>query len=605
MKGFTPHLKTDGIKNTEGNRFLDAGFTLVETLIGIVIFMIISTAIYVSYSSLLDTFSIARTRSAAIAVLESEIEIARNIPYPDVGLKGGAPSGNLAPEKTVSFGGASFLVKTSVKNIDDVFDGILGGSPADAIPADYKLVEIEVSCASSCRMSPVKMTTTVAPKNLEKATKNGSLFVTALNASGEPVGGANVSIADSSLNPAININDTTNSSGSLNFVDIATSSAGYRITITKSGYSTDRTYPVGGAGNPNPTKPDAMVKEQELTKVSFAVDLLSILNFKAQDQLCRPLAGIDFKQTGEKLIGVNPDTPKYSVVHQTDSAGLKSVASLEWDTYGFSNQDADYEVSGSSPWDSVVVDPAGTSETTWLMESKKPFALLVTVIDEDDQLVDDASVRLTKSGFDQTKITGRKFFSETDWSNGNYTSKTDSVNTDSLIGEITLGQIGGKYATASQELISKTIDFGKTDTVFYNLFWNPTAQPPQTGADSLKFQIATNNDNATWNFIGPNGTTSTYYTSSGTAVHSGNNGKRYLRYKIFLQTANDQFTPKLEDLKIEFKSSCIPSGQVYFDSLIAGTYTITAEKSGYDTFSDDAVSILESWQGYEAILTIP
>ena len=584
---------------------MNRGFTLIETLIGIAVFMIISTAIYSSYSSLLDIFSIARTRSAAIAVLESEIEIARNMPYPDVGLKGGAPSGNLKPEKTVSFGGASFLVRTSVQNIDDAFDGVFGGSPADAIPADYKLVEIEVSCASSCRMAPITMTTTVAPKNLEKATKNGSLFITVLNASGQLVSGANVSIVDSSLSPPININDTTNVSGSLNFVDIATSSAGYRITVTKSGYSTDRTHLVGGAGNPNPIKPDAIVREQELTKVSFAVDLLSALNFRAQDQLCQPLAGIDFKQTGEKLIGVNPDVPKYSAVYQTDSAGLKSLTNLEWDTYSFANQDTDYELSGSSPWDSLVVDPAGTSETTWLMEPKKPSALLVTVVDEDNQPVDDASVRLTQSGFDQTKITGRRIFLETDWSNINYASKTDYVNTDNPTGEITLGQIGGKYATASQELISKTIDFGKIDTVFYNLSWNPVAQPAQAGTNSLKFQIAANNDNATWNFTGPNGTSSTHYISSETALHSSNNGKRYMRYKVFLQTTNDQFTPKLEDLKIEFKSSCIPSGQVYFDSLTAGTYTITADKGGYDAFIDDAVSISASWQEYEAILIVP
>lgn len=582
---------------------MNKGFTLIETLIAVAIFMVVGFAIYSSYSTVLDIVIRSRFRSTAISILENEIEMIRNIPYPDVGVQGGAPSGNLQSEKTVTIGSTVFVVKTTVRNIDDSFDGTLEGNPNDTVPADYKLVELEASC--DCPgFTPVTMTTTAAPKNLEKPTKNGSLFINVFDASGAPFSGVNVSIVDNSLNPPININDVTNSSGSLNFVDIATSSAGYRITATKSGYSFDRTYLMGGAGNPNPTKPDAIVNEQELTKISFAVDRVSSLDFRTRDQMCKVVPNIDFQQTGEKLIGTNPDVFKYSVSGQTDVNGQKTVNNLEWDTYGFTNLDSDYDLAGSLPILPLVIDPNTAVTLTWLMEQKNPSTILVTVSDEDENAVNDASVQLVGPGFDQTKLSGRRDFFQTDWSNNQYTSKTDKVETDNPSGQLTIQQVNGKYATASQELISSTIDFGVSDTTFYALSWNPTAQPPQAGTDPLKFQIAANNDNATWNFVGPNGNSSSYYTVSGTQLHSSHNGKRYLRYKVFVKTDNDQFTPRLDDLTINFRSSCLPDGQTFFSGLASGDHTITVTKSGLESLTD-TVSIISGWQEYDAVLFFP
>lgn len=586
-------------------KFNSKGFTLIETLIAVAIFAIVGTAIYFSYSNVLDIILKSKLRSAMIAVIENEVETIRNIPYPDVGVQGGAPSGNLKPQKTILYGGTEFNVKTTIRNVDDQFDGVVGGSPNDLIPADYKLVEVEVSCVASCPISSIRMTTFTAPKNLERATKKGSLFINVFDASGQPVSGANVSIINNLTNPPINLNDTTNTSGSLNFVEIATSSEGYRLTVTKSGYTLDRTYPPGDSANPNPLSPDATVNEEDITKVGFAIDKVSTLNFKTQDQMCKPVPNVDFKQIGDKLIGISPDVPKYSVAHQSDVSGQKTINNLEWDTYTFANLESGYEVVGTIPLSPFIVVPASTSDVIWIMEPKTPSALLVNVTDENDIPINDASVQLSLSGFDQTKYTARRQFGQSDWSNNQYTLKTTYVDTDSILGQLTLSQINSKYATASQELISQTFDLGTSNTTFYNLSWNPTSQPPQTGADSLKFQISTNNDDLTWNFVGPNGNASSYYTISNNQIHSSHNGKKYLRYKVFMKTENDQFTPKLEGLSIEYNSSCISNGQAYFSGLANGIYTITVSKSGYDIFIDDAVLVNGNWQEYEAIMLEP
>src|SRR3989344_7917656 len=102
---------------------MNRGFTLIESLIAIAIFAIVGTAIYYSYSNILDIVLRARLRSSMITVAENEIEIARNISYPDVGLESGAPSGKIIPNKVLNYKGASFIVKTTVRNIDDSFDG--------------------------------------------------------------------------------------------------------------------------------------------------------------------------------------------------------------------------------------------------------------------------------------------------------------------------------------------------------------------------------------------------------------------------------------------------------------------------------------------------
>ena len=580
------------------------GFTLIETLIGIAIFMIISVAIYSSYSNVLSGLILGKLRLTAITVLENEIETIRNIPYPDVGTQGGVPSGNLQSQKIVTYVGVPFTVKTTVRNIDDPFDGTLSGNPNDTIPSDYKLVEVEVSCASTCSILPVTMTTTVAPKDIEKLTKNGALFINVFDASGSPVSNANVSITNNLVNPIINLNDTTNASGSLNFVDIATSSGGFHIVVTKSGYSSDQTYPITQA-NPNPTIPDATVNEQELTKISFAIDQLSTVTFKTQNNMCVAMPNIDFKQTGTKLIGTNPDVLKYSVSSQTDVTGQKVVNNLEWDAYNFENLNPTYDITGSNPTMPLAVNPNSAANLTWTLGPAIPKSLLVTVFDEDLNLVNDVSVRLTGPGVDQIKLTSRSSFSQTDWSGVQYTSQAGNINADSPTGQLTLAKINGKYATVSQELISSTFDMGTSNTTFYTISWNPIPQPVQAGADSLKFQIATNNDNATWNFKGPNGNSNTYYTASDTQLHSSHNGNRYLRYKVFMKTDNDQYTPTLEDVTIIFHSSCTPDGQIIFNGLPAGTYDISVSKSGFDTTDDVGISVSNNWQSYEETLYVP
>ncbi len=582
-----------------------SGFTLVEALITTAIFMIFSSIFYLAYSNISSALVKSRQYSTAVSVLENEIETIRKMDYADIGISGGYPSGKIPAEKTVIAGNIDFIVSATVRNIDDAFDGTATTIPADTAPADYKTVELKISCSNCPAFGPVKMTTTVAPKNLESASNNGSLFVNVFDASGQPVSGANVSVVNNSLNPTIVVNDSTNNSGVLQLVDVPTSTSAYEIAVSKSGYSSAKTYTLGAPENSNPTKPHATVASQQVTSISFAIDKVSVVNFKTTDSMCAAVPNIDFLQQGVKLIGAAPDVLKYSASSTTGASGIKTIGNLEWDTYGFSNLDGAYDLSGYLPAMPIILNPDSSVDLRWVMELKNPSALLLTVKDGTGQLVRDARARLVGGGNDKTLYTGRRSFSQTDWSGAQYSSQSGGVSDNNPAGEIKMIDLGaGRYSTSTEEwLISSTFDLGTSSTTFYDLSWNPAAQPSQTGADSLKIQIASNNDNITWNFIGPDGAAGSFYSSSTVSVHSSHNNSRYVRYKVFMRTQDENFTPSLGDIKIEFFSDCLSAGQAFFSGLGNGVYALTVEKSGYQSFSDLAVSISENWREYEAVLT--
>lgn len=577
------------------------GFTLIETLIGMTILVIVSSALYLAYSNTLDIVTAGQYHSAAANIIESEVEAVRNMDYEDIGTVGGIPSGKIPQSKTIAMDGSSFLIKAFVRNIDDPFDGVLGGAPNDTAPADYKLVEFQVQCPACPRFGLVRMTTTVAPRNLESSAGTGNLFINVLNSLGQPLAGATVTVVNTTVSPTINLTDITGANGQLQLVGVPTSSAGYEVTVTKAGHSTDRTYAPGAPANPNPVKPHVTVAKEQLTISTFSIDRTAALNVQTRDQLCAAVPGFDFLLTGGKLIGTAPDVYKYSLAHATDAGGSLAVSGLEWDTYTFSPADAASEIAVMSSLSPATLNADETESVTWLIQPRLPSSLAIKVRDGSGTPVNDAMIELTRSGFSAQAHAGRRSEVHTDWSGGQYTDKSSQLET-GVPGILTLAEIGGIYPTSSEWLISQTVDFGTADVSLFSLAWNPTTQPAQTEPGALRFQIAANNDDTTWNFTGPDGTAGTYFTSSGASLPESLNGNRYLRYKAYLQTDDEQFTPSVEDVAFAFRSSCVPGGGASFNGLSNGTYTVTVTKQGFQTYTDTNVVVNSDWRTYGVTL---
>lgn len=579
----------------------NSGFTLIEVLITIAIFLILSSGIYFTYANILEVIGRTHNRTLATSLINKEIEYVRNLQFDDVGIVGGSPPGVIPASKVVSYEGQQFSINAFVRNIDDPFDGTIGGSPNDTAPADYRLVELQVTCDSCYNFVPVIMTTWAAPQNLESSTQNGSLFINVFDANGQPVSNAAITVANTSTVPSILINDTTNNSGTLQLVDVPTSTNAYSITISKPNYSSAQTYPLGGVSNPNPIQPHATVATQALTAISFDIDRLSQINVRSQNQFCAAVGSVQFTQTGNKLIGAGPNVLKYPpVTFNTGASGAVSRTGLEWDTYAFVGSDANFDVAGSSPLVPLAISPNTTTSLAFLVEPQTANSLLVTVINSSGTPLLDTSVNLTAAGFNNTQVTGEKFFVGTDWSGGQFTAQSGGINANVPPGQLTLMlNSSSTYTTSTNDwLVSNTIDFG-TNTITYHQFsFNTVTQPP--GA-TLQFQIATSNNPAgPFTFVGPNGTPATFYVAPA-PINPIHNNQRYMQYQVFMNTTNSAVTPILTDVSIGFNSSCVPEGQAFWPGLTTGVYNLTATKTGYNV-ATSTVTVGAGWQETTVIM---
>jgi prepilin-type N-terminal cleavage/methylation domain-containing protein len=222
------------------------GFTLIEMLVGSAVFVVIALAAYQAFSVLMDTTLYARIKVSATELANERFEIIRNLPYNDVGIIAGLPAGKIVRVQNITRDNYSFTVQTTIRSVDDPFDGTIGGSPNDTSPADYKLVDLDITCSSCKNFSTLSFTTLIAPHALETASTNGALFMRVIDSSGIPVPSASVHIVNTQTSPSTVIDETTDNTGWVKIIDAPPGTNAYNISATKSGFTTDQTYPIGG-----------------------------------------------------------------------------------------------------------------------------------------------------------------------------------------------------------------------------------------------------------------------------------------------------------------------------------------------------------------------
>lgn len=581
------------------------GFTLVEVLVATSIFVLLALGIYQAFFSLSGLVQLSKLKSVAIALANEQLEIARNLPYSEVGIVDGLPVGRIPYQKNETRSGINFLVTTTVRNIDDPFDGTIGGQPNDLSPADYKLVIVEVTCASStnqaCRsFSSVSLTTQVAPRGLETSSGNGALFVQVIDADGQAVVEAKVKVTNILATTTLIIQDTTNNDGLLQLVDLPPGDLAYRVEASKVGYSPARTYAPGESGIAMPVNLNVTVLPGQLTIMTLVIDKFSNLEIKTIDQYCQPVGPFALNLRGSKYLDSENTIPRYDQDQTIPLNGLLNLINLEWDTYSFTPKDDDWVIVGSFPLQSVLLPPGVTSEVKLLLTPATSRGLLVAVKDGVTGLpLSDALVTLRLGGeISQSQNTSRGFFRDTDWSLGE--SLTDgNIEVNNLSGEIKLRKVLDYYISSGY-LTSRVFDAGTASTTFYNLVWQPADQASST---SVRLQLATSDDPATttWKFLGPDGTAGSFYTVSGDNINSLHNNQRYLRYRAYLATDDEFYTPNLSEVAVTYSSECLPFGQVYFSDLSLETYNVTVQNDDYQDYTGE-IEVNNDWQILEVTL---
>ncbi len=566
------------------------GTTLIETLVAASFFIVFSLAIYQLYAKMAELSVRIRTKTVATQIASEQIEFIRNLQYSDVGIVSGIPNGVIPQSKTVVRNNVTFSVETVIRNIDLPADGTLGGMPNDLSPSDNKLSVIKVTC-TSCKTPIIsEYTTAIAPKGLETENGNGAIVIKVIDASGLAVPNATVRIQNTSILPNIDFTDVTDNFGVLTIVDAPPSVESYHITVTKNGYSTEQTYIPGDSSNPNPVKPHLTVAANTVSQSTFSIDLNSSFDLRAQSPLCTSITGVSGQISGTKLIGTSPDNIK-NVIDYTLNSVSNIINNIEWDTYSISLSGNTYDIAGINPIFPLSVVPGSSQQVTLtLKDATANNRLVVAVVDNNGLPISGADVSVVGPSGSFNSQTSVGSISQTDWSGGygqtDFVDKTRFDSTDGGIdfsstpGTIKLATAGADYVSLG-EIISSSIDFG-APSVFGQLSWSPQFQVSGLGANAVKFQIATNDDNATWDFVGPDGTNSTFYTNAVSDISASSSNKRYLKYKIILSTSDTSKTPSITDVAITYTSGCLPPGQTDFANLSNGSYTITASKALYD-----------------------
>ncbi|OGM15976.1 hypothetical protein A2V56_04405 [Candidatus Woesebacteria bacterium RBG_19FT_COMBO_42_9] len=391
-------------------RNLLKGQSYFDLLLGIALLSIFGLALFRISSLSYEIISYSRARIAAKYIAQEKIEVIRNLPYDDVGTLGGIPPGNLAQGENLQRNGINYMVRTIIIYIDDPFDTI---APTDTDPADYKRVKVEVTwggIAASSR-NPVAISTDIS-SGIATEIEGGVLKVLVFDANGNPLPQASVNIVSSGITPAIDVTYETDEDGEVTLPGATECVACYRITVTKTDYSLERTYSISEITNP--LKQDQGVFADQVTQISFAIDktsTLSVSSVTGREQNYSPAPDVSFKLRGSKILGTDAYAqPIYKLddPFTTNASGQVTIQDLEWDVYQiYMDTGTSYDIGGATPLLPLNIVPDSTNVLTFVVYAHSTHSLLTFVKDPTLSLIENVYVKVYDGvSFDQTKTTG-------------------------------------------------------------------------------------------------------------------------------------------------------------------------------------------------------
>lgn len=413
------------------------GFTLVESVVLMFIFSVISLVFLQVYVVGTRLIIDSKNRLGAVALANQKMEVIRSIEYEDIGTKSwngsswvyGVPGGDLLQEEEVAVNNRQFHVSTFVQYVDDAFDGVSGGNPNDSTPTDYKRVRIQVAWGDA-DSEHVILFGSFTPNGLETAVAGGTLSVNVLHADGSGVGGASVSIQNSAKN--ISVNAVTDAGGNVTLPGMPAASQGYTITVSKSGFYGATTYPPYPTTSYNPVDIHATVVANTLNQFSIIMDEAVQLPLKTVNPYDEAIGNVNFGLSGGRVLGTNPSTGNsvYSLTdtsRNTNASGEYTYSDQSYGVYTFtlgSSSSSQYVFHKILPETSAVVnkidaEPGSIQQYKIVLLDKAFASLRVTVIDSSTgSPLAGASVRLQKSdsSYDATATTdqyGLTFLPET------------------------------------------------------------------------------------------------------------------------------------------------------------------------------------------------
>lgn len=403
-----------------------SGFTLIEALTVLFIFGVVVVTFYETWSLGTKYIINTKNRLGATALANQKMEIIHNLGYDFIGTTDGIPSGSIVEDETVTVNTATYQVHTFVEFVDDPQDGTLALG-TDLVPNDYKRIRITVSWGDEGPAEQVALVDTISQDGVESAAAGtGLLSINALDNAGNPVPSVSAHIVNSAISPSVDMTTTSDAFGNIALPGAKESGATYEITLSKSGYYGNHTYPAYPTTSFNPVNIHASIVSGSLTQVTLVVDQESTLQIRSVDPFDDPVADIPFSISGGLTIGhdaVTPFAPVYSLVQTTttDAGGAKDFPDESPGTYTLPDPStANYtflRFDPVGPTKTTISLSPNTTQTVKIVLAQKSYssALVVVKNSTDSTVLAGASVHLTSVplGYDATVVTdiyGQAYF---------------------------------------------------------------------------------------------------------------------------------------------------------------------------------------------------
>jgi type II secretory pathway pseudopilin PulG len=439
-----------------------SGFTLIEMLFFLFIFVTVSLTFYKTLTVGTQVMLESKNRLSALALANQKMEIVRNLQYDDVGTTSGIPTGTLFASEDVTASSRTFHVNTFVQYMDDPLDG---SYPDDPIPNDYKRVKIAISWKSfSGTDREVSVISRFVPPGLEVSSGDGILSINVIDGTGAGVPQADVQIVNNSVSPHINISQETSDNGNLMFPGASESIQKYAITVSKSGYESVTTIDPASVSYSH-TDVHASVVKGLLNTKSITIDLLADLTIKSVDQLGAAIPDVSFHLEGGRNLGTDTSVVPAETVYlvnsdeTTDSSGEKKMLEQGPGQFFITNIESvsGYALVGVSPitlFDSTIPSYKasllpGEEKSVEIKFAKEDEPGLIVQVknDSDSALINGAEVKLTNTdGYSQTVVTsldGVAFFpnNSTALVNGEYALEVVSSGSQTYSGTVEVNNL--------------------------------------------------------------------------------------------------------------------------------------------------------------------
>lgn len=325
-----------------------SGFTLIESLVFLFLFMVISLVFFQTYAVGTRLIIESKNRLGATALANQKMEIIRSVDYDAIGTTTGIPSGDLLEDETISVNTVRYNVHTFVQYVDDTFDSTI--ATGDVIPTDYKRVRLTVSWGNQGSDQSVIIFGNFSPKGVETAGAGGVLSVNVLDGTGAGVAGVAVHIVNGAA--GVNINATTDSTGNVMLPGSPAGAEAYTISVSKTGHYSATTYPSYPTSSFNPTDVHASVVAGVLNQTTLVIEESSDITLTTKDPFGTSVSGVDYTLEGGRILGIDPVAGTvYSLDTSgtTDGSGEAEYLDESAGQYMVGITDTDYQLYKISP----------------------------------------------------------------------------------------------------------------------------------------------------------------------------------------------------------------------------------------------------------------